>query len=138
MGSHETARFLAASADRFRLLEELRTDPGRPSDLAEALGVSRRSVQRNLSEFLERGLAEKRDGAYALTTAGELVTERHATYLDSLDRIETYESLFRHLPDADHVPDPEWLRDADGAVSSSAYPQAPVDHYVETLGGLSP
>jgi predicted transcriptional regulator len=138
MRTPEIARFLTASPDRFQLLSRLCAEPGRPSELAEDLGISHRSVQRNLGELVERGLAEKREGAYAPTTAGELVAERHEAYLDVLGIVEEYEQFFRHLPDAEHTPDPEWLDDADGAVASPEYPQAPVDHYVETLGSLDP
>ncbi|MFB6107556.1 MAG: helix-turn-helix transcriptional regulator [Haloplanus sp.] len=128
----DAARFLAGSPDRLALLERLREHPGSPADLADALPMSHRSVQRNLAEFVERGWTEKRDGRYRLTTPGDLVAREHAAYLEALDRIERFAPLFRHLPAAD-VPDPRWLADADLAVAEPDNPHAPVNHYVTEL-----
>ncbi len=136
MPSDDTARFLAGSADRRRLLERLADDPGTPAELADALSAARRSVQRNLAEFAERGWAEKADGAYRLTVTGELVVDEHADYLDSLDRIEAFEEFYRYLPDRDHAPDPRRLADATLTVADAADPQAPVHRYVESVRGF--
>lgn len=133
MPSDDTARFLAGSPDRRRLLERLAADPGSPAELAEALSAARRSVQRNLAEFADRGWAEKVDGAYRLTVAGELVADEHARYLDALDRVEAFEAFYRHLPDRDRAPDPRRLADADLTVASAADPQAPLHRYVEAV-----
>jgi predicted transcriptional regulator len=133
MDADELARFLAGSPDRRRLLAHLRTTPSAPSGVADALGISQRSAQRNLVECVDRGLAVKREGVYRLTTLGELVSDHHAAYLDTLATLGSYEQFFRHLPDSDHTPHPELLRAVDGAVSTPAYPQAPVDHYLAVL-----
>lgn len=129
---HDAARFLAGSPDRLALLERLREQPGTPADLADALPMSHRSVQRNLAEFTERGWAEKTEGRYRLTATGELVTREHADYVAALARIETLAPLFRHLPATD-APDPRWLADADLAVAEPDNPHAPVDHYTTEL-----
>ena len=129
----DAARFLAGSPERRRLLERLADDPGSPAELADALSIARRSVQRNLAGFVDRGWAEKRDGAYRLTVTGRLAADEHATYLDSLDRIGEFEAFYRHLPDADHAPDPRLLADASLTVAGAADPQAPVHRYVETV-----
>lgn len=133
MSAPESARFLADSPDRLRLLTHLRETPAPPQAIAEALSISQRSVQRNLSAFVDRGWAEKADGVYQLTTTGELITDEHATYIDVLDRIHEFEPLFRHLPDDSHAPDPRWLQDATLAVGTPDDPQAPVHYYVTAL-----
>lgn len=137
MEPHELARFLAGSSGRRRLLARLRATPGAPSDVADALDSSHRSVQRNLAELVDRGLAEKRDGVYGLTTVGALVADRHTAYLDALATLSEHERLFRHLPGIDHAPDPELLRDTSGAMATPTYPQAPVDHYLDVLASRS-
>ena len=129
----DAARFLAGSPERRRLLERLNDDPGSPAELADALSMARRSVQRNLAGFVDREWAEKRDGAYRLTVTGRLVADEHATYLDSLDRIGEFEAFYRHLPDADRAPDPRLLADASLTVAGAADPQAPVHRYVEAV-----
>ncbi|GGN90359.1 MULTISPECIES: helix-turn-helix transcriptional regulator [Haloarcula] len=132
----DAARFLADSPDRLALLERLADEPGTPSDLDDDLGQSRRSVQRNLAAFAERGWARKHDGAYDLTTAGRLITRRHRSYLDALAAIESWEPLFAHLP-ADQAPRPEHLADATLVGSEPDQPQAPVSHYVESIASAS-
>ena len=132
----DAARFLAGSPERRHLLERLADDPGSPAELADALSMARRSVQRNVAGFADRGWAEKRDGAYRLTVTGRLVADEHSTYLDSLARIGEFKAFYCHLPDADCAPDPRWLADASLTVAGTADPQAPVHRYVEAVRGF--
>ncbi|WP_433623466.1 helix-turn-helix transcriptional regulator [Halomicrococcus sp. NG-SE-24] len=128
----EAARFLAGSPDRYRLLAHLRERPGSPRDVADALDASRRSVQRNLAELVDRGWAEKRDGDYRLTTSGAFVARAHADYLDALSAVEAAAPVLERLP-VERAPDPTWLADADVVAADAERPQAPVSHYVRRL-----
>ncbi|WP_135303153.1 helix-turn-helix transcriptional regulator [Haloarcula amylovorans] len=128
----DTAQFLADSPDRLALLEHLRETPGSPRDLADDLEQSRRSVQRNLAAFADRGWVEKRDGDYRLTTTGLLVTRRHREYVDALAAIGDNDALYAHLP-VDAAPEPSLLADATLVVAEPDQPQAPVSHYVSTV-----
>ncbi|WP_435154283.1 helix-turn-helix transcriptional regulator [Haladaptatus sp. DFWS20] len=129
----DTVAFLAASPERLRLLTHLREQSGSPRDVTDATDVSHRSVQRNLSEFANRGWVEKHDGVYELTTSGELVAQTHADYVDTLGTISAYDPFYRYLPDGDHAPDPAWLADATLVTASPDQPQAPVSQYVKRL-----
>ncbi|MGM0590802.1 MAG: helix-turn-helix transcriptional regulator [Halobacteriota archaeon] len=129
----DMAQFLADSPDRVRLLGYLDETPDSPGNVADALSIPRRSVQRNLAEFVDRGWAEKRRGDYHLTTTGALVTDQHTAYLDRLDVVETFGTFFRHLPDRAHAPSPEWMADAELTVATTDDPQAPVHQYVTRL-----
>ncbi len=131
MPAEEAAQFLADSPDRQRLLRHLVDSSGAPATLAETLSLSRRSVQRHLRQFAERGWVRKTDGHYELTVTGELVAEEHERYLDTLGRIDDLAEFFSHLPDRDHTPDPEWLDTATVATAAPENPQAPVQHYLE-------
>lgn len=133
MDAPEAAAFLAGSPERLRLLGNLREQSGSPRDVADATDVSRRSVQRNLSEFADRGWVEKRDGVYELTTTGELVARIHEEYVETLGAVSEYDSFYRHLPDANHAPNPLWVTDATLVTASPDQPQAPVSHYVKRL-----
>ncbi|WP_458204421.1 helix-turn-helix transcriptional regulator [Haladaptatus sp. NG-SE-30] len=133
MAAPESVAFLAGSPERLHLLCHLREQPGSPRDIANAIDVSHRSVQRNLSEFADRGWVRKEDGRYTLTTSGELVTRTHEGYVETMQTISAYDAFFRHLPDADHAPDPAWLTDATLVTASPEQPQAPVNHYVKRL-----
>lgn len=133
MHSHEAARFLSGSPGRVELLVQLRTAPGRPSAIAEAVSMSHRSVQRNLSELRDRGWVEKHEGIYQLTTTGVLITEAHEAYLGALSNVESFEGFFRELPDRKHAPPPEWLGEATLIEATPTDPHAPVDHYVQSV-----
>lgn len=131
----DAARFLADSPDRLALLERLREGVAGPAGLAGDLDVARRSVQRNLAAFVDRGWVESGDGGYRLTTAGDLVALTHGDYLDRIDRIETFGPLLRHLDRGD-APDPGLLEGGDLVVATPENPQAPVHAYVDRLQGF--
>ncbi|WP_224450505.1 helix-turn-helix transcriptional regulator [Haloprofundus salilacus] len=128
----DAARFLADSPDRLALLTRLREGVAGPATLADDLNCARRSVQRNLAAFAERGWVERGDGGYRLTTAGDLAATTHADYLDRLECLDRFAPLLRHL-DADHAPPLSMLGDADLVVASPENPQAPVHAYVDRL-----
>jgi len=128
----DPARFLATSPDRLRLLERLRESAGDPRDLADGLDQSRRSIQRHLGAFAQRGWAEKIDGAYHLTTKGDVVARTHREYVDALATVERSGDLYEHLP-ADVVPSPDLLADATVVTADLEHPQAPVSHYVSVV-----
>ena len=130
MPSDDAVQVLANSPDRLALLSSLAEGPTSPSELASEYAFSRRSVQRNLAEFVERGWAESSGGTYRLTVTGALVAEEHAAYVDALARIDDFAPFFRHLPDRSRAPDPAWLADATITVSTEEDPQAPVHRYV--------
>ncbi|SFG91532.1 Predicted transcriptional regulator, contains HTH domain [Halopelagius inordinatus] len=133
MPSDDAAQFLAGTPDRRRLLARLARESAAPAALADELDLPRRSVQRHLGKFVDRGWAESSGGTYRLTVTGELVVEEHATYLDALDRIGAFDPLFRHLPDRTHAPDPRWLEDATLTAASPENPQAPVRQYIDSV-----
>ncbi|WP_225336506.1 helix-turn-helix transcriptional regulator [Halomicrobium urmianum] len=136
MPADDAVQFLAGSSDRLALLTSLADGPASPSELASERSLSRRSVQRNLAAFVDRGWAETDGGTYDLTVTGALVAEKHAAYVADLERVDEFAPFFRHLPDRDHTPDPAWLADAELTVSTSEDPQAPVHRYVTRVEGL--
>lgn len=131
--ANDTVEFLANSPDRLTLLRNLLREPASPSELAAAFSFARRSVQRNLSEFVDRGWVETDGGTYRITVTGALIANEHAEYVDAIERIEDFAPFFRHLPDRDHAPDPEWLADATMTVATEGDPQAPVHQYVTSV-----
>lgn len=133
MVSNDAAQFLSGTPDRQRLMVSLSEQPATPAELADALDLPRRSVQRHLGDLVDRDWAVKSDGNYRLTVTGELVIDEHTTYVDALDRIESAGSFLRHLPDREHAPEPRWLEDATLTTASAENPQAPVEQYIESV-----
>ncbi|WP_248906476.1 helix-turn-helix transcriptional regulator [Halocatena marina] len=131
--SHDHIRFLSVSPARIRLLSCLDEAPRCPCDLTSVLSLSRRGIQRNLSELVERGWAKKTEGEYHLTTRGTFITRQYSDFLTTLDIIDEYEPFFTHLPDYAHIPSPQWLHDAEIVTATADHPYAPLNEYVNCL-----
>lgn len=129
----DDVQFLANSPARLALLRHLSEGPATPADLAAAHSPSRRSVQRHLTGFAERGWVESSGGTYRLTVTGSLVAEEHAEYVDALDRIDEFAPFFDALDDPEHAPDPAWLSDATLTVADDDDPHAPLHRYVRCV-----
>lgn len=134
--SREAIAFLAGSPDRKRLLDHLAEESSSPRDVADALDLSTRSAQRNLSQLVERGWATKREGQYHLTTAGHLVRDTYTNCLADVAAIESFDAFYGHFPDPDTAPDPARLADATCVTAEPDQPQAPVHHYVREIRTL--
>jgi YD repeat-containing protein len=65
--------FPSHSEERRRIFYALAEGTATPAGLTQSLPVSRRTVQRTLSAFADRGLVERETGEYSLTTTGQLV-----------------------------------------------------------------
>jgi predicted transcriptional regulator len=128
----DAARFLVDSPDRLDLLERLRESPGDPRDIAVDMDQSRRSIQRHLGAFEERGWVRTDEDRYALTTKGEVIARTHRESLESLETIETQGDLYEPLP-TDVAPDPALLTDATVVTADRDHPQAPVSHYASVV-----
>ncbi|WP_348612457.1 helix-turn-helix transcriptional regulator [Halobaculum rarum] len=136
MPSDDIAQFLANSPERLALLASLSQGSTSPSELGTEHEASRRSIQRNLAEFVEREWVESDGGTYSLTVTGELVAEKHGAYIETLDLIDEFALFFRYLPDIEHAPETAWLNDSTITVATEEDPQAPVHRYVTSVKQL--
>lgn len=135
--SCDHVRLLSSSPERARILEFLRENPSDPRDIADTVSKSRRCVQRDLSKFEDRKWVERQKGAYQLTTYGAAIVTQYTNQTNAISLIDQYDSLFRHLPDLDHLPDPRWLPDAEIAIASAGRPHAPLHLYVNGIRDCS-
>jgi len=125
--------FLADSPVRGQLLGALSaTEPARPSDLRDELGVSRATIHRNLSALRDRGWVRGLDDGYVATTAGELVFDRFESFRRGLETVDEFDSLLEVIP-ADGVPPLSALASTELVTAAVDQPHAPVMRYVEEL-----
>jgi predicted transcriptional regulator len=136
MAAEDDAEFLVGSPTRLALLETLEDGPARPRDLVDALDVSRASVQRNLSAFVDRGWVRRESGTYHLTATGRPVVRTTRRFLCGLEGVHRADSLFEHLPRFDDSLPPAHLADTEVAVADEGRPYAPVEHYLDWLDDL--
>ena len=135
--SSEHIQLLSSSPERVAMLGFLGENPSDPRDIAGMVSKSRRCVQRDLSKFEDRGWVEKQEGAYRLTTYGAAIVAEYTDLASAISIIDRYESLFAHLPEPEHLPDPRWLREAKIAVADSDRPHSPLNLYVDGIRGCS-
>lgn len=95
--THDHAAFLAGSANRVRVLRELRERPGRGSELAERCSLPRSTVHRCLDGAATRGWVRKADGDYRLTASGALVLNAYDDLVGTIAVTDEHEGFLRHL-----------------------------------------
>lgn len=133
MGGHDDVQYLAASPVRSRILEVLREEPLRPTEITEQIDATRTTVQRILAGFLERDWVVKRGRCYAVTVTGRGI---HAAYRNLLDDVTHAAELG---PFAAHVgavaDDLPWdaLSEATVTTATTRNPLAPGERLVEIL-----
>ncbi len=135
MDAREAVSFLVGSESRIQILRATSEKSLRPTELAEQCSCARETVQRNLSQFLDRGWIGKSNHQYEITTTGEMVLveydrlERTVKLADKLDLFLSngFEQV-RHLSN-------RTLADLTVTTATADNPHAAIDRYVEILQG---
>lgn len=95
----EDIAYLSRSANRVRILEALATRAYPRRDLEEATGTSRTTLGRILTEFEERGWAERTaDGTYAATPRGKHVAAEFRPLATAFETIRSLGEAVACLP----------------------------------------
>lgn len=120
--------FLIRSETRRAVLRRLATDgPCCQSVLADALGVSDRTVKRTLDDIEAREWVVPTESGYALTALGNHVIETYETATDSLTAAATLEPLLTHLRgDICDIP-VDAFADAEVVEATKSSPNAPIE-----------
>jgi predicted transcriptional regulator len=131
--------FLARSESRVRVLERLLTSGSTTRrEFREALGASRSTVTRSLSQLEARNWIQGSDDAYELTPAGRLVAQQFLGLVESVETTEALSPFLDWFPYAEYPIDLDDLVGADIISSTGADPYAPgrrqtsfIDHHEE-------
>ena len=111
--------------------------------LADAVGVSRSTVDRSVAALVETGLVRETGGSYEATHAGELALETYREYRDLTDTLGAAEPLLDALPEEAPVGtellDGGTVTDADPALPEAALTEV-LERLpdAETLRGFAP
>ncbi|MEF8779075.1 MAG: helix-turn-helix domain-containing protein [Haloferacaceae archaeon] len=133
MAAHDDVQYLVGSPVRSRILEALREEPLRPTELTDRVDATRTTVQRILSGFQERNWVVKRGPRYTVTVTGRGVLESYETLLEDVERAAKLGPFAAHAgPVADRLP---WdaLEGARVTVPDDRSPFAPVRRLVELV-----
>lgn len=95
----EPVAYLGRSANRVTLLETLDKDAYTRQELHEHTGVARTTIDRIITEFEDRGWAERtEDGSYTVTRTGHLVASEFRPLLQSMETIAKLKDAADWIP----------------------------------------
>lgn len=133
MAAHDDVQYLVGSPVRARILETLREEPLRPTDLTDRVDATRTTVQRILAGYLERDWVVKRGGRYTVTVTGRGVHRAYEALLEDVERAARLGPFASHAgPVVDDLP---WdaLEGATVTVASDRDPFATVQRLAELI-----
>ncbi|WP_323191265.1 hypothetical protein [Halostella sp. PRR32] len=128
-------QFLANSANRIQILEELTSGAASRRELQDATGVPRSTAARVLDDAEARDWVRSEGSRYWLTSLGEAMITEFRRYLAATEGI-------RHLgPAIDWLPDPAWeldfrcFREAEITTPTETNPTAHFDRAIDHFRG---
>lgn len=128
MASVPVADLLARRAD---LLQALRDEPRSKTELANALSVSRSTVDRAIRNLESRGFVE-RGQSVSLTIYGRLALDAYEEFTASIDALDEGEDALAPLS-ADATLDDVLFRGAEVVVPDPIAPQRGIERYLELV-----
>lgn len=95
----EDVAYLSRSMSRVRLLDALTVTPQTRSELEEATGIARTTIDRIINELEERSWVQRTtDGAYTATPTGEGIVAEFKPFVESMQSIKNLGNLVAWLP----------------------------------------
>ncbi|WP_224335672.1 helix-turn-helix transcriptional regulator [Haloprofundus halobius] len=132
--AREDIAFLVGSASRVSVLEQLHRTLQRPIELAETCPCTRETVQRALSDFVDRGWVEKRSHRYHLTFDGGLMLSRYRDLVEASENAERLAPCVANIDSSLAELSHQLLRRATVTTGTAENPHAPIDRYLTVLG----
>ena len=123
--------FLALSENRVVVLRSLADRSYTRSRLAAETGASQATLGRILNDFQERSWVEHRDGEYAATATGRLVSRGFTDLVDVLETERELRGVVEFLPTEELTFDLRHLSGATVTVPSGTRPDAPLQRLVD-------
>lgn len=127
--------FLVRSANRVRLLDELRQcERAHRDELRTACEASRTTVQRNLDALEERGWIRSTNHHYTTTSSGELIGRKLPELLETVQVANRLEPIEKWLPVSEIDVDLPTLGSASTIVTTDpSDPYAPVNRHIGAM-----
>lgn len=121
-------------AKRESILQSLNDQPKSKGELDTALGCSRSTITRGLTELEKHGLVRQTRRGYALTIAGRTAVTLYNRKRSILESVSTHSSLLntRSKPDNSAL-EPLFLYDTETIVASRESPKAPVEEIKDRI-----
>ena len=91
-------QFLAGSPEPLWLLKYLRDESVHIETIADALALSRNTIQPPLDELVERRWVERDGETYRITPLGAFITMEYLEFLNTLKEIAESEDFIQELP----------------------------------------
>jgi len=133
MTAEDDIQFLTGSRHRAEILDELCTEPLRPTELCDRVNATRTTIQRILAGFRDRKWVEKCDGDYRATVTGQRINERYQAFRTTVERAERFAPIATHLGAIGEDLPPAAFESGTITAASDQEPLAAVDRVVEWL-----
>jgi predicted transcriptional regulator len=135
MNPRDDISFLVGSDSRVRVLRLLHDQPLRPTEIVDRCTCTRETVQRTLSGFGDLGWVEKTGKHYRTTLAGDMVLESYEDLSSVVSDVNDLGPFLEHASDEFHDIPPSVLSSTTITTATSENPHAPIDRYLELVGG---
>lgn len=126
-------RFLAASANRVRVLEALADGATTRREVEEQTGVARSTAARAIDEAEGRGWVDSEGSEYWTTPRGEARLSAFRAYLETTEGMQHLGAALQWLPPAVHELDYRHFRDAELTYPTADNPAAPFERGLAVL-----
>ena len=123
----ESIEFIARSAHRVTVLEELFERPRTRRELRDATGASSPTIGRVLADFEDRRWIARDGPTYALSALGEYVADRFLTLRDAMEVEAKLRDVWRWLPLEMEGFSVDLFADAVVSYPGPGYPYEPVE-----------
>lgn len=136
MHAREDIAFLVGSEVRTDILRALRSEPDRPSDIADRCSCARETAQRTVTAFADRGWAEKVSGTdrYRLTRAGKIVAGSYDDFEACLETSARFRGLLANLNGAATGLECETLSGTTHTRTTPENPHMPINRLLDVMG----
>lgn len=108
----DDVEFLSRSPHRVRVLETLSTEARTRAEIHEATTIPQATLGRILDDFQDRGWVAKCGREFTLTPFGALLATEFAGLLSTVETVQRFAAVARHLPVEEFTFDLRLLREA--------------------------
>lgn len=127
-----TTNLLPLFARREQLLEQLSGGTRSKTELAEAVDISRSTVDRSVRTLSTAGVVQRKQGGYGFTLTGRLLYEEYRTFSERIESLTAAQQLLSSLPADTELPS-EAIVGSTVTYPESTAPYRPMEQHVEMI-----
>lgn len=128
--------YLSSSPTRIAILAQVCNGATQPADLVDATDVSRTTVHRTLTDFVDRDWVRRVDGGYAATAVGMLALNAYRNAKTTFQTLEDVKPFLLHLETDVAGLEIEWFETVELSTAVESNPYQPLEWYADRLAAI--